>query len=173
MVSEKVTLINPQGLHMRPAGTFASAMGKFASTVTVVADGKETNGTSPMALMAAGLSCGTEIEIKCDGADEADHGGSDGANGARAVVDFNDLDPVKKVICHGWAPETKNPPAADQEIRGMVVRQDQAAGLPSSASMDFSQWFGSSRSSSRHSTQAQRLPSRAALPARLESVSSS
>ena len=44
MVSEKVTLINPQGLHMRPAGTFASAMGKFASTVTVVADGKETNG---------------------------------------------------------------------------------------------------------------------------------
>ena len=56
MVSEKVTLINPQGLHMRPAGTFASAMGKFASTVTVV----------------AGLSCGTEIEIKCDGADEAD-----------------------------------------------------------------------------------------------------
>ena len=72
MVSEKVTLINPQGLHMRPAGTFASAMGKFASTVTVVADGKETNGKSPMALMAAGLSCGTEIEIKCDGADEAD-----------------------------------------------------------------------------------------------------
>ncbi len=72
MVSEKVTLINPQGLHMRPAGTFASAMGKFASTVTVVANGKETNGKSPMALMAAGLSCGTEIEIKCDGADEAD-----------------------------------------------------------------------------------------------------
>ena len=25
-----------------------------------------------MALRAAGLSCGTEIEIKCDGADEAD-----------------------------------------------------------------------------------------------------
>ena len=72
MVSEKVTLINPQGLHMRPAGTFASAMGKFASTVTIVANGKETNGKSPMALMAAGLSCGTEVEVKCDGADEAD-----------------------------------------------------------------------------------------------------
>lgn len=70
MVSEKVTLINPQGLHMRPAGTFASAMGKFASTVTVVANGKETNGKSPMALMAAGIPCGTEVEVKCDGADE-------------------------------------------------------------------------------------------------------
>ena len=72
MVSEKVTLVNPQGLHMRPAGTFASAMGKFTSTVTIVATGKETNGKSPMALMAAGLSCGTEIEVRCDGVDEKD-----------------------------------------------------------------------------------------------------
>ena len=28
MVSEKATLVNPQGLHMRPAGLFASTMGK-------------------------------------------------------------------------------------------------------------------------------------------------
>ncbi|MBQ9058327.1 MAG: HPr family phosphocarrier protein [Atopobiaceae bacterium] len=70
MVSSKVTLTNGQGLHMRPAGTFASAMGKFASNVTVVANGKEVNGKSPMALMAAGIPVGTEIEIKCDGADE-------------------------------------------------------------------------------------------------------
>ncbi|MCI1665027.1 MAG: HPr family phosphocarrier protein [Atopobiaceae bacterium] len=72
MVSKKVTLTNPQGLHMRPAGTFASTMGKFASDVTVVAGGKDVNGKSPMALMAAGIGCGTEIEIKCDGADEND-----------------------------------------------------------------------------------------------------
>ena len=37
MVSEKVTLINPQGLHMRPAGLFASTMGKFACDVKVAA----------------------------------------------------------------------------------------------------------------------------------------
>lgn len=72
MVSKTVTLTNPQGLHMRPAGTFASAMGKFACNVTVVTGGKDVNGKSPMALMAAGIGCGTEIEIKCDGADEAD-----------------------------------------------------------------------------------------------------
>lgn len=72
MVSEKVTLVNPQGLHMRPAGKFASAASKYASSVTIVAKGKEINGKSPIDLMAAGLSCGTEIEIRCEGPDEAD-----------------------------------------------------------------------------------------------------
>ena len=66
MVSEKATLVNPQGLHMRPAGLFASTMGKFASEVTVVAPDKEVNGKSPMALMAAGIPCGTEVEVKCE-----------------------------------------------------------------------------------------------------------
>ena len=72
MVSEKATLVNPQGLHMRPAGLFASTMGKYACDVTVVTPEKEVNGKSPMALMAAGIPCGTEVEVKCDGADEAE-----------------------------------------------------------------------------------------------------
>ena len=74
MVSETVTIINPTGLHMRPAGLFASTMGKFKSTVTVenVEGGKPINGKSPMAIMAGGLSCGTEIKITCEGEDEAE-----------------------------------------------------------------------------------------------------
>ena len=44
MVSQKVTINNPQGLHMRPAGVFAKGMAKFDS--------------------------GSEVEIQCDGADE-------------------------------------------------------------------------------------------------------
>lgn len=70
MVSEKATLINPQGLHMRPAGLFASTMGKFKSSVTVISPDKEVNGKSPMALMAAGIPCGTEVEVRCEGEDE-------------------------------------------------------------------------------------------------------
>ena len=65
MVSQTVTIINPTGLHMRPAGLFASTMGKFSSNVTI-------NGKSPMAIMAGGLGAGTEIEIVCEGSDEAD-----------------------------------------------------------------------------------------------------
>ena len=98
MVSEKATLVNPQGLHMRPAGLFASTMGKYACDVTVVTPEKEVNGKSPMALMAAGIPCGTEVEVKCDGADEAEalaaaiggqqartHGGTGQHDTARAV----------------------------------------------------------------------------------------
>ncbi|QWT18192.1 HPr family phosphocarrier protein [Collinsella sp. zg1085] len=70
MVSDKATLVNPQGLHMRPAGLFASTMGKYASDVTIVTPEKEVNGKSPMGLMAAGIPCGTEIEVRCDGPDE-------------------------------------------------------------------------------------------------------
>lgn len=70
VISATVTLINPQGLHMRPAGVFASEMGKFDCDITVKSGDRQCSGKSPMALMAAGFKCGTEIEITCDGTDE-------------------------------------------------------------------------------------------------------
>ena len=69
MVSEKAPSSTRRAFHMRPAGLFASTMGKFACDVTVVTPDKEVNGKSPMAT-AAGIPCGTEVEVKCDGADE-------------------------------------------------------------------------------------------------------
>lgn len=72
MVSEKATLVNPQGLHMRPAGLFASTMGKFSKDlkVRIIAPDKTVDGKSPMALMAAGIPCGTEITVECEGPGE-------------------------------------------------------------------------------------------------------
>ena len=35
MVSKKVTLVNAQGFHMRPASVFATAMGKYPCNVTI------------------------------------------------------------------------------------------------------------------------------------------
>ena len=66
MVSQTITLTNGSGLHMRPAGVLASAMAPFASDVTIVAAGKEVNAKSLMAIVAGG----TEIEVRCEGADE-------------------------------------------------------------------------------------------------------
>ena len=70
MVSQTITLTNGSGLHMRPAGVFASAMAPFASDVTIVAADKEVNAKSLMAIVAAGIKCGTEVEVRCEGADE-------------------------------------------------------------------------------------------------------
>lgn len=70
MVSEKLTLANSQGFHMRPAGVFASEMGKFESDTIIKFNGNEINGKSLMNIIAACIKCGSEIEISCSGSDE-------------------------------------------------------------------------------------------------------
>ncbi len=70
MVSQKIVIKNPQGLHMRPAGVFAKGMAKFESAVNINFNGKTTNGKSLLNIIGACIKCGSEIEIVCDGADE-------------------------------------------------------------------------------------------------------
>ena len=71
MVSEKVTVINKEGFHMRPASVFVQAMAKYPGTdINIVFNGKDIDGKSIMNVMAACMKCGSEIEIQCTGPDE-------------------------------------------------------------------------------------------------------
>lgn len=70
MVSQKITLTNEQGLHMRPAGIFAAAMGKFRCEVKIRFNNSVINGKSVMNIMIACIKKGSEIEIVCNGEDE-------------------------------------------------------------------------------------------------------
>ena len=70
MVSKQTKIVNPMGMHMRPAGMFANAMMKFDSDVNLVANGKTVNAKSIMNLIAACIKCGTEVEVQCSGPDE-------------------------------------------------------------------------------------------------------
>ena len=70
MVSEKVTVINPQGFHMRPATAFVAEMGKFSCTVSIITGASTIDGKSLMSIIAACIKCGTSIEIVCDGPQE-------------------------------------------------------------------------------------------------------
>ncbi|MCI5892379.1 MAG: HPr family phosphocarrier protein [Clostridiales bacterium] len=70
MVSKKVNVTNPEGLHMRPAGIFTKEMSKFESDVNIAFNGKDYNGKSIMNVIAACIKCGSEIEISCSGSDE-------------------------------------------------------------------------------------------------------
>ena len=72
MVSAKTKVINPQGMHMRPAQVFVNEMGKFKSDVTILCSGKTINAKSIMNLMAACIKQGCEIEIQCSGEQEAE-----------------------------------------------------------------------------------------------------
>ena len=70
MVSKQTKIVNPMGMHMRPAGMFANAMMKFDSDGNLVANGKTVNAKSIMNLIAACIKCGTEVEVQCSGPDE-------------------------------------------------------------------------------------------------------
>ena len=69
MVSATVTIHNPQGLHMRPAGLFAKEMDAFQCDVNIVFNGKKINAKSVMNIIASCIKCGSEIEVQCTGAD--------------------------------------------------------------------------------------------------------
>lgn len=70
MVSTKLTITNPSGIHARPAGILAKAASKCESEVTIRVEEKTVLVKSILNLMAAAIKCGTEIELVCDGPTE-------------------------------------------------------------------------------------------------------
>ncbi len=68
MVAKKVTVVNEQGLHMRPAGILAKAVAAHKECKTTLhVNGKEVNAKAVMQIMSAGIKCGMEVEIVCEG----------------------------------------------------------------------------------------------------------
>ena len=70
MISKNLTVVNPSGLHLRPAGVLSQTAMKFKSDITIVSGEKKIVAKSVLNVMAAGLQCGTEITLICDGEDE-------------------------------------------------------------------------------------------------------
>lgn len=70
MVSKTLTVNNPEGLHMRPAGVIAKGMGKFACDITIVFGEKRINAKSLINIISACIKTGAEVTFECDGEDE-------------------------------------------------------------------------------------------------------
>ena len=70
--AEKVAVIrNKYGLHARPATQFVELASRFNCDVTLLKDGEEVNGKSIMGLMMLGAEMGTELTVRCSGAEDA------------------------------------------------------------------------------------------------------
>lgn len=65
-----VTVIDPVGLHARPATIAVQAAGKCKCEVTVAFQGREVNMKSIMGVMSLGIPTQSEITITCNGDDE-------------------------------------------------------------------------------------------------------
>ena len=71
MVQAKVTIKNPTGLHLRPAGILCKEALKFdKATVHFKFHGSEYNAKSVLSVLGACVKSGDEIEFICDGPDE-------------------------------------------------------------------------------------------------------
>ncbi|MDD3219237.1 MAG: HPr family phosphocarrier protein [Lachnospiraceae bacterium] len=70
MVSEKVTIKNPTGLHLRPAGILCKESMQFKSLITFTFRDGTANAKSVLSVLGACVKCGDEIELVCEGEDE-------------------------------------------------------------------------------------------------------
>ena len=66
----KGLVIDPVGLHARPATVAVNAASKFKSDVKVGFNGKTVNMKSIMGVMSLGIPTQSEITISCSGEDE-------------------------------------------------------------------------------------------------------
>ncbi|MBP5197857.1 MAG: HPr family phosphocarrier protein [Lachnospiraceae bacterium] len=70
MVSQKVTIKNPTGLHLRPAGILCKEAMQFKSLITFKFNDTTANAKSVLSVLGACVKSGDEIEFFCDGEDE-------------------------------------------------------------------------------------------------------
>ena len=70
MVSQKVVIQNPTGLHLRPAGILCKTAMQFKSSITFTFDRTTANAKSVLSVLGACVQSGDEIEIQCNGVDE-------------------------------------------------------------------------------------------------------
>ena len=63
MIKRKIKVVNPTGLHLRPAGLLCQTSMKFKSKVLILYKDKEINAKSVLNLNASGIKCGTDIEL--------------------------------------------------------------------------------------------------------------
>ena len=70
MLSKTLTVVNPSGLYLRPAGVLSKEAMKFKSDIVIKCGEKTVVAKSVLNVMAAGIKCGSEIELICEGEDE-------------------------------------------------------------------------------------------------------
>jgi phosphocarrier protein HPr len=68
-VERVVPIVNPLGLHARPAAEFVKVASRFRAEVQVEKDGMVVNGKSIMGVMTLAAECGSSIRIQADGDD--------------------------------------------------------------------------------------------------------
>jgi phosphocarrier protein HPr len=79
-VERTVEIVNPAGMHARPAAELVKLAGRFRSEIRLEKDGLEVNGKSIMGVLMLAAERGSQLRISARGSDAED-----------AVVALSDL----------------------------------------------------------------------------------
>ena len=63
-------MINPSGLHLRPAGNLCKEALRYDSKINIIFGDATANAKSVLSVLATCVKCGDIIKITCDGRDE-------------------------------------------------------------------------------------------------------
>ena len=69
LIERDAKIVNPLGMHARPAAEFVKLASRFKSAVEVRKDDLAVNGKSIMGVMMLAAECGSSLTIKIDGED--------------------------------------------------------------------------------------------------------
>lgn len=70
MVSKKIVVDIPAGLHLRPVSILCNRSIDFNSSIMITKNEKSVNAKSVLGILSAGVKYGDEIELICEGSDE-------------------------------------------------------------------------------------------------------
>jgi phosphocarrier protein len=70
--SRQVTVVNSQGLHLRPAGLLAETAARFSSRVEFVLNDMRVDVKSVLAILTLGAGQGCQLVVEATGPDAAD-----------------------------------------------------------------------------------------------------
>ncbi len=69
MVKSTVSVVNPMGLHARPAALLVKTASRFASRILLEKDGEEVDCKSMLSLLMLAAGAGSELLLRVEGAD--------------------------------------------------------------------------------------------------------
>jgi len=68
-IVEELTIVNPLGLHARPAAALVQTVLQFRSDVYISLNGHRVNAKSIMGLLTLAAACGSILTFTCKGSD--------------------------------------------------------------------------------------------------------
>lgn len=89
LIEREARIVNPLGMHARPAAEFVKIATRFKAKVDVQRDSLSVNGKSILGVMMLAAEQGSSLRIRADGADAAE---AIDALCALVAAGFNEMD---------------------------------------------------------------------------------